>query len=95
MIQVMKCQYSGSSLHTILQYGQYIILNSVVCHTILPDPNTAVVAGVRPRHGQDGGGGSPHERQRQLILLRPGNQDGHSADPQGEVTVNLVVRHTW
>ena len=35
MIQVMKCQYSGSSLHTILQYGQYIILSSVVCNTIL------------------------------------------------------------
>jgi len=27
--------------------------------------------------------GSPHERQRQLLVLRPGNQDGHSADPQG------------
>ena len=35
MIQVMKCQYSGSSLHTILLYGQYIILSSVVCNTIL------------------------------------------------------------
>ena len=68
---------------------------SAILFLVKPDPNTAVVAGVRPRHGQDGGGGSPHERQRQLLILRPGNQDGHSADPQGEVTLNLVVRHQW
>ena len=35
MIQVMKCQYSGSSLHSTFQYGQYIILSSVVCYAIL------------------------------------------------------------
>ena len=35
MKEVMKCQYSGSSLHSTFQYGQYIILSSVVCNTIL------------------------------------------------------------
>jgi hypothetical protein len=37
--------------------------------------------GLWPRHCQARGGGSPHERERQLLRAR--NQDGHLADPQG------------
>ena len=39
--------------------------------------------GLWPRHCQARGGGSPHERERQLLRAR--NQDGHLADPQGEI----------
>ena len=39
--------------------------------------------GLRPWHCQARGGRSPHERERQLLRAR--NQDGHLADPQGEI----------
>ena len=43
LIQVMKCQYSGSSLHSTFQYGQYIILSSVVCNTIQFYPKLSLI----------------------------------------------------